>query len=169
MVMPGCIAELPGGLGAACLAGDCSFDRVFFAAAFLAGLFAAAFFFGGDFFAAGFPGIVMPGMFICAAAGVANNTLAPNKNESGFRANSLKRSTLDPSAEGAVDHMSLAAAVLAGARVAAAPRAARAATVLFGLPVLAVRHFSSPFLLCSKRANHPIASVPWYRVKHFRR
>jgi hypothetical protein len=89
IAMPGCSAELPGGVGAACLAGDRSFDRVFFAAAFLAGFFAAAFFLGAGFFAAGFPGIVMPGMFICAAAGVANSTPAPIKSENSFSGNSF--------------------------------------------------------------------------------
>src|SRR5438045_1417867 len=74
-------------------------------------------------FGAGFPfgvGIDIPGMCICAAAGVAHSTRAPNKNESEFRRNSSKRSALDRWTEGARDNARLAAAVLAGAGVAAA-------------------------------------------------
>jgi len=68
-------------------------------------LAAEAFFFAG-FFAAGFffeSGMDMPGMCICAAAGLANSTLAPSKNDSDFSGNSLKRSTVDRRAEGALE------------------------------------------------------------------
>ena len=60
---------------------------------------------------------------------------------------------------------SSAVAVLAGARIAAAGGAGRTSTILLGLLFLTSLHFRSPFSCCSKRANHHITSVPWYRVK----
>src|SRR4051812_1155074 len=70
--------------------------RTVFLAGFLIAFFGAGFFLG--------VGIDIPGICICAAAGVAHSTLATNKNESDFRGNSSKRGTLDPSAEGVVDN-----------------------------------------------------------------
>jgi hypothetical protein len=61
----------------------------------------------------------------------------------------------------------LAIAVLAGARVAVAARAALTSAILLRLWVLPIRHLATPFFRCSKRANLHIASVPWYRVKPF--
>jgi hypothetical protein len=112
--------------------------------AFLAGFlraFGAGFFFG--------TGIDIPGMCICAAAGVAHSTLTPNKNESDFSGNSSKRSALDLLAEGVLYNVRLAAAVLAGAGVAAAAAALRATTILFCLGFLTISHFN--LLFCVAR------------------
>jgi hypothetical protein len=58
-----------------------------------------------------------------------------------------------------------AIAILAGAGVAAAAGFGGAAALAILSGSLAVGHSNSPFSRCSKRANHHIASVPWYRVK----
>ena len=63
-------------------AGFCGGLRTAFLAGFLI-TFVGAFVLGA--------GMDIPGMCICAAAGVANSRLAPNKNESDFRGNSLKK------------------------------------------------------------------------------
>jgi hypothetical protein len=60
-------------------------------------------------------------------------------------------------------HLRLAITILAGAGIAAATRVGAAA--LAGLVFLNVRHFHSPLFIARQRANHHIASVPWYRVK----
>ena len=57
-----------------------------------------------------------------------------------------------------------AIAVLAGARVAAATPIGGAAA-LASFVFADVGHFHVPFFVAQQRANHHIASVPWYRVK----
>jgi hypothetical protein len=90
--------------------------------------------------------------WLCAAAGAAN--IAPKKKDNDFRENSSIRSTLDPSAEGAVENTDLADAVLAGARVTAAGAANRTATILVGLHFFAIGHFH--LLFCVAQAERII-------------
>jgi hypothetical protein len=143
----------------------------FFVAAFGVILFAAGFFALGFCLGAGFAGfgMVMPGICICAAAGVATKAAAPSRRLRDFRRNSFERCALGRSTEGAIDNARSAAAVLASAGVAGAAAIGRAAALLLGFRVFAIGHFKSPFLRCSNRANHHITSVPWYRVKQFNR
>jgi hypothetical protein len=136
MVMPSIAESWEGASGCDLTASLSGAFRAAFRAGFLAD------FFGGGFFVGA--GMDMPGM-CCAAAGAASNTLAANESERDFRANSLKRSALDLWIEDALNNSRSAAAVLAGAGIAAASRTRGAATIRFRLPILAIRHFSSPF------------------------
>jgi hypothetical protein len=138
MVMPS-IGVVRAGTGAA-----------FVATVFLvATLFLGAVFFTAGFLAVAFGGVgmVMPGMDICAAAGAANSPAVPIKSDNDFSGKPFKRSALDRSTEGAVHNARSAAAVLAGARVAAAAAARRTATILFNFFLFANAHFLFPFLV----------------------
>src|SRR5690349_1231833 len=166
MVMPGIDEEEDWSAGAAFAFEGSGADSAGFFAAVFAFRFAAVFFFAACFEGMG---IVMPGMFICATAGVAANASAVRIGKTFSGRPCLENWHPRPDAEGA-SHNHLAAAVLAGAGIA---MAAAVGTSALAVPLrfdgLAILHSWSPFSCCSVRANRHITSVPWYRVKPFNR
>src|SRR5690348_3568933 len=125
--------------------GSCGF-------AALARFFTVAFGFGFPttfFFAACLVGIgmVMPGMFICAIAGVARTARATHGTvrlgKTFRRRPRFEKRRPRRAAEGAPNRI-LAAAVLAGAGIAAAA-ALRATAIPLRFDILAILHFKSPF------------------------
>lgn len=107
-----------------------------------------AFFFGATFsFAAGLDGIgiFMPAIGWAAAGAATSEAAIEVQRRSGraFRDNSLG---IAPPALGR-RCINSAIAILAGAGVAAAVAAIRAAAIAFGFCFLAIRHFGSPFCI----------------------
>jgi hypothetical protein len=106
----------------------------------------------------------MPGMSICAYTGAAVSRAIVEQSSRGRIFTKAQRYGKAPPAGGR-GRVRSAIAILAGAGVATAAGFGGAAALAILSGSLAVGHSNSPFSRCSKRANHHIASVPWYRVK----